>query len=142
MVWRANGKGWMAMATEAKAGPVRQSWEFTYRAAEVLASTKKRVEHHRAREAWWMTEQDQAETALKAKGFEYRASQMSYDDRMVIVGDPQLAARAHECQDKVSEHRAKQREYGSWIRALEGKVTTEPDSTLTLRIEDVVFFGL
>jgi hypothetical protein len=130
------------MANDEQAGPVRESWEFVYRTTEVWAAAQERVAHHTARGSWWKSQLDQAEAALKEKGFEYRKSERSFDDSLVIIGDPQLATRAKECQSSITRHREKQQDYTAWVRALEGKARREPDSELTLRIEDVVFFGL
>lgn len=121
---------------------MRETWDFHYKTAKVLEAAEKRAAHHKARYTWWKKELADAEKKLKDKGFEYRQQRRSLGDDLVIVGDPQLAARAAECGRKMEEHLDKRSAYESWVRALAGKAKAEPDGELVLKIEDVVYFGL
>jgi hypothetical protein len=120
----------------------RQVWVFRYSPAEVLAAAKDRVKHHAERGVFWTTEYAKAEKQLKAKGFEYRERQSSYENQVQIVGDPELAQRVTDCRRKITEHREMQELYEIWVRALETKTERQPGEELELAINDVVFFGL
>ena len=120
----------------------RQVWVFRYKPSEVLAASKERVKHHIQRGKWWTAEHDKAEDQLKKKGFEYRERQSSYEPRIQIVGDPELAKRVAECREKIAEHREMEKLFETWVRALEAKTERQPGEELELTINDVVFFGL
>lgn len=75
---------------------LRESWDFTYRTTVVLDAARKKADHHKKRGSWWAKEVQVAEKGLKGKGFEYRRQDRSFEPDLVIVGDPQLAARAKE----------------------------------------------
>jgi hypothetical protein len=120
-------------------GPLRTHWEFDYSVELVLKAARDRVRYHRDRIAWWQQEMDQAEAKLKEKGFEYRRERHSLGEEVSIVGDPGLAKRVAECEEKIQGHRSELIVYEHWVRALE---TRRAEDTLALRIDDIVYFGL
>jgi len=121
---------------------LRDVWDFDYKTADVCRAANKQKAHHGARFAWWKKESEAAEKRLKDKGFEYREEQYSGRADVVIVGDPQLVKRVTDCKRMMEDHHEQEELYGTWARALAGKVEQEPDSQLVLKLDDVVFFGL
>ncbi|EDN65898.1 hypothetical protein BGP_0965 [Beggiatoa sp. PS] len=127
---------------EEKIKSLRGSWEFHYAPTEVLKAVEAKIKHHQERLDWWTSEQEQAETKLKEKGFDYRENFRSGGSDVVIVGDPELAKRTKDCSSKVREHQEQIKTYESWVRALTTKVQRAPDTPLTLWMDDILFFGL
>ncbi len=121
---------------------LRDAWEFRYRIAAVLEAANGKLAHHQGRMQWWEGELNKADAELKARGFEYRENRTSIGSDLVIVGDPELAKRVRDCRDKISEHRSWTRNYETWVRALAGRAEIDPKAELSLRIDDIVFFGL
>ena len=121
---------------------LRGSWDFKYTPTEVLKAVEVKIKHHNDRLDWWTSEQKQAETKLKEKGFDYRKNRHSGGSDVVIVGDPELAKRNADCSSKMREHQRQIKMYNAWVRALTIKVQREPDIPLTLWMNDIVFFGL
>ncbi len=121
---------------------LRQQWEFNYTVQTLADAAKKRMEYHDQRRQWWETESDQAEAALKAKGFEYRERQLTGGSDINIVGDPELAKRVHQCKQKIKEHNLSAYEYQTWMHALGAKYKMQPDATFPLKFDDVAYFDL
>jgi len=126
-------------ADQSTQGPLRNQWAFDYSVGRVLNAARKQLQHQRDRIAWWQQEMDQAEAKLKEKGFEYRRHRHSLGEEVSIVGDPGLAKRVAECEDKIESHRLEAIVYEHWVRALETRGT---EDVLSLRIDDIVYFGL
>jgi hypothetical protein len=121
---------------------LRQEWDFVYQAAEVCEAAERQVQHHVARIAWWEGEGKTAEEELKKKGFEYRERYDSVGTGVQIVGDPELATRVASCQQKIREHKASEKQYSTWARALKNLPQRGGSQELKLKIDDILFFGL
>lgn len=121
---------------------LRETWDFKYLVSDVIKSAKKQAQYRMDRIKWWESEADQAEAKLKEKGFEYRERQFTGGSDINIVGDPELARRVTTCKSKIKEHQEMVGEYSIWITALENMEKRDAEAELTLKFDDIVFFGL
>jgi hypothetical protein len=121
---------------------LRGTWQFTYPVSELAKAAQKLKKYHEDRLAWWESEAEQAEAELKDKGFEYRESRFTGGHDVTIVGDPQLSKRVQECKAKISGHKARIYDYGTWDRVFQLNLNQDEKAELPLKFEDVVFFGL
>ena len=118
---------------------MRRNWKFNYKGSDLLEPTKKKVEHHAERLAFWREELMKAQTELKEKGIVMREHQMTGShQRQEAVLDQGLQYRVSECHGKTEEHRKLHEDYERYVRAFE----LNPESELELDIDDIAYFGL
>lgn len=113
-------------------------WTFQFSAGELHEATHARRVHHENRLEFWRSELEKADTALRARGVEFRDVPMTGGSRVDTVLDPQLAARVSECRSKVAEHTAKRVTFVRW----EALFKRSAMRTFDLTVGDVEFFDL
>jgi hypothetical protein len=129
----------------------RFDWEFDVEVDTLLNAATEKAHHHRDREKHWKEEFEKIKKELpdmiKMGGDETEfmvASSVSNYRPPHLQLDPEVSRRFQQAGQKIEEHRTKAAEYERWMRALQIRqdMDGKEAKTLSLRFNDVAFFGL
>ncbi len=129
----------------------RTVWKFGYQADKLLDAAKNKLAWHNGRLEWWAAKQKDVQNKIRAEGLEidesvavisggYSTSNISHRGPTVQIRNDLLTDH-NECVGKVAEHRAKVRDYDSWVQVLNAEVELRGDKAVfELQQDDWLFF--
>jgi hypothetical protein len=123
----------------------RSEWTFPYTADKLLEAATVKRSFHAGRLEWWQNQQKQVEDKIRSEGIEidesvaagksdfhsnttYRAPTVSIRNDLVVD--------LRECNEKISEHKTKVKDYDAWTQVL----ASQGQSSFDLNQDDWLFF--
>ena len=122
---------------------LREEWKFEYTTQEVFNASKAKIDYHTARLDFWTKKREEVIENIKKDGLEisesvagsiYQTSTSQRNPQMVV--NPVYQTDLNECSQKMEHHKNKLQGFSNWFIVLQ----KNPDATLQLEIEDVLFF--
>lgn len=118
----------------------RHQWNFEYDAKVLLDASRKKLNFHQERLDWWENKKKEVMGKIKEEGLEIDESvaigytNSARNTTVNIRND--LLVDLNECTSKITEHKAKVKDYDAWCQVLE----SQNFQTFQLHQEDWLFF--
>lgn len=119
----------------------RATWEFCYRAEQLVEAASAKIIHHQQRLQWWQQQHAETMAEVRESGLEVNESVGSLYATSVSHGPqlsvrPDLQKKLSEIHGKLKSHTDAAREYEGWVQVL----NASPRTSLKLTHFDWLFF--
>jgi hypothetical protein len=118
---------------------LRDTWEFRYPVGAIAEANLTRLGYHNGRLEHWRAEREHVLADLRETGLEVRSHQVTGGYDASVVVDPEKAKWLGQVEAKIAEHQRLVDEHARWQSVL---MHQPRDTTLDLRADDILFFGL